>query len=344
MQENFEPKIEKGPEKPATDTHLEHLNPQLWRELSDLSPEQQRERWLNLTRKHLKDYKEGKSTEESFKSEELELIFLNRLGAKNMPSLNPEMPQRGFYFDPERQPKQRMEKFGNFGNFITAVKNEAEKHIKETSKSFQILVGGIGISGKATLRNVLSKELSEKLPEHEVVSWDRDYQKLFPLPQEWQGNINVIEDVHGLDEERDKNGKLKRFDGIEGLSNGYEMVLYVLPTASTFRQNLIKRGLGWLKSGKLDLTAPDEKQYSDNQEQKIKQTADELERLLPEAKKWFREQLRVLRELKNRGVKIAVVEPSEIFKELYNFKERPELIDKSFFEALETLLKEQDKI
>ncbi len=97
--------------------------------------------------------------------------------------------------------------------------------------------------------------------------------------------------------------------------------------------------MGWLKIGKLDLTAP-EKQYPEEQKERIKQTAEELERFLPEARKWFREQLRVLRELKNRGVKIAVVEPSEILKKLYNFEEKPELLDKSFSEALEMLLKE----
>lgn len=341
MQENFEQKTEKGPEKLATDMHLENLNPRLWKDLSGLSSEQQDERWFSLTQKHLKDYKEGKLTEEGFKLEELEFIFLNYLGAKNNPLLSPEMPQRGFYLNPEKQPGRRMEKFGNFGNFIMTVQNEAEKHTKEASGPFQILVGGIGISGKATLRNVLSRELSEKLPQQRVISWDRDYQKLFPIPAKWQGNINIIEDVHGLDEERDENGKLKRFDGTEGLPEGYNMVVYILPTASTFRQSLIRRGIGWLRVGKIDLTAPEEKQYLDDQEQKIKQTADELERFLPEARKWFKEQLKVLRELKNRGIKIAVVEPSEIFRKLYNFEEKSGLTDKSFLEALKILSKEQ---
>jgi len=342
MQENFKPKFEKEPEKTETDIHLEHLNPQLWQELSALSNEQQDECWFNLTQKHLKDYKEGKSTEEKFKSEELEFLFLNHLGAKSIPALNLEATQRGFYFNPEKKPKQRIEKFGNLGNFITIVQSEAEKHIKKTSRPFQILVGGIGISGKATLRNVLVKELSEKFPEKKVISWDRDYQKIFPIPAEWQGDINIIEDVHGLDEERDEDKKLKRFDGTDGLPAGYDMVVYVLPTAKTYKQSLIRRGMGWLRIGKLDLTAPEEKQYANNQEQKIKQTADELERSLSEAQKWFKEQLRVLRELKNRGIKIAVVEPSEIFKQLYNLEEKPELADKSFAEALRMLSGKQE--
>jgi len=340
MSEVFKSKIEKESEKLATDTHLEHLDPSLWQELSSLSSEQLDERWFDLTQKHLRDYKEGKLVEAEFKSEELEFIFLNHLGAKNIPLLNPEMAQRGFYFDPEKQPGQRMEEFGNFGNFIMTIKNEAEKHIKDTAKPFQVLVGGVGISGKATLRYVLSKELSEKLPQQRVISWDRDYQKIFPIPVEWQGDVNIIEDVHGLDEKRDKEGKLKRFDGVEGLLEGYDMVVYILPVANTFRQNLVRRGLGWLRAGKLDLTAPDEKQYSDDREQKIKQTADELERFLVVAQKWFREQLRVLRELRNKKIKIVVVEPSEIFKKLYNFEEKPELINKSFSEILGILSRE----
>jgi len=342
MLENFESKIklEKSLEKSGTDTHLEHLNPQLWQELSNLSVEQQDDRWFNLTQKHLKDYKEGKSAEEKFKAEELEFIFLNRLGDKNMFSLNPETVQRGFYFDPKKERGQRMEKLDKLGSFVTTVQNQVEKHNKETQRPFQVLVGGIGISGKATIRNVLAKELAEKIPKQKIISWDRDYQKLFPIPLEWQGNIHIIEDVHGLNEERDESGKFKRFDGVDGLTNGYDMVVYVLPTARTYRQSLIRRGMGWLRVGKLDLTAPDEKQYAESQEQKIKQTADALEKFLPEAQKWFKEQLRVLRELKNKGTKILVVEPSEILKQLYNLEEKPELANKSFAEALKILSEE----
>lgn len=361
MEEIFKPKTEKEPEKPATDIYMENLNLELWQELSCLTPEQQDERWFNLTQEHLKNYRELELalkepeltkemelkieekvklllTTEKFKLEELELLFLNQLFAKSIPSLSPEMPQRGFYFDPEEQPKQRMKKFGNFGNFIETIQEEAEKHKEKISKPFQVLVGGIGISGKATLRNVLARELSEKIPKQKVISWDRDYQKNFPIPDKWQGDINIIEDVHGLNEKRDENGNLKRFDGSEGLPEGYDMVVYILSSAATFRQSLIKRGIGWLQAGKMDLTAP-EKQYPEEQKERIKQTAEELERFLPEARKWFKEQLKVLRELKNRGVKIAIVDPSEIFKKLYNFEEKPEFIDKSFLEALEILFR-----
>lgn len=338
MREDFESEVKKNKEKSETDIQLRHLNSRLLDELSVLSYKQLSKLWFDLTQKHLRDYKDGKLTEEEFRSEELEFIFLNRLSEKHIPSLNPEMHQRGFYFNPEMQSGKRMEKFSNFGDFITVVQNEAENHIKEDLESFQILVGGIGISGKATLRSVISKELNDRLPRKKIISWDRDYQKLFPIPIEWKGDINIIEDVHGLDNERDENGKLKRFNGTEGLTKGYNMVVYVLPVADTFRQNLIKRGVGWLQAGKLDLTATGKKQYSDNQEQKIEQTANELERVLSEAKEWFREQLKVLKELKNNGVKIVVIEPSEILKSLYNFEEKSELVDKSFSEALKMLL------
>ena len=343
MQENFEPKIERFSEKTATDLHLKHLNPQLWWELSGLSSEQRDKYWFKLTQRHLRDYKEGKLAEEKFRLEELEFVFLNHLEAKSTPALKPEVAQRGFFLNFEKGVRQRMEKFGNVGNFITTIRNQAEKYVERTSKPFQVLIGGIGISGKGTVRNVLVKELSKKLPEQRIISWDRDYQKIFPIPAEWQGDINIVEDVHGLDEKRDENKKLIRFDGVDGLPDGYALVVYVLPTARIYRQSLISRGVGWLRIGKLDLTAPDEKQYAKSQEQKVQQTADELERFLPEAQRWFREQLRVLRELKNRKVKIAVIEPSEILKQLYSLEEKPELANKSFAEALK-ILSERQKI
>jgi hypothetical protein len=345
MSENFdsqaknekEIEIEIEKEKSSTEEHLESLNPQLWEELSNLPTEQQDERWFSLTQKHLKDYEAGDVESSEFKLEELELLFLNQLGVETMSTLNLEAGQRGFYFDPVKEPGQRMEKLKNVENFLRIVQNEIDKHSKENSSPFQILISGIGISGKATIRNVLTREFSRKEFGKRIISWDRDYQKLFPIPDEWQGDINVVEDVHALDDERDKNGKLKRFDGSDGSPVGYGMVVYVLPTAKTYRQSLIRRGIGWLNIGKLDLTAPNEKEYMQSKEEKIHQTADELERTLEEGGKWFREHLRILRELKNRGIKIMVVEPAEILKQLYNIKDRPELADKSFEEALKIL-------
>lgn len=322
MSENLEIQSKKESKETVTESYLKGLDPELWGKLSSLSSEQRDQRWFDLTQSHLRDYRAGKLETEKFKLEELEFLYLNQWNAKEIPALAPEMLQRGFSFTPERG----REKFQRFEDFIESVKRETKQHLEETSRSFWILVGGIGISGKATLRSILTKELTEKLFQKRIISWDRDYQKIFP--PKWQGDINIIEDVHGLDE------GLKRFDGTEGVSGGYDMVLYSLPPAATYRQTLTRRGVGWLEAGKMDLTAPD-KEYPPDFEERIKQTATKLEETLQVGSDWFKEQRKVLKELKKRGVKIVVVDPTEIFKKLYNFEEKPGLPDKSFLTALE---------
>jgi len=306
----------------ASKAYLRSLNPKLWKEIYSLSKEQKDQHWLNLTQKHLKDYKASEIESEKFKLEELEFLYLNHLVTEEIPRLNYEMPQRGFSLNLE----QKAKRFDNFGNFVETIKKEAEDYIEKTSKPFWILVSGVGISGKATLRNILTKELSEKLSQKKVISLDRDYQKIFPPIQ--KGDINLIEDVHGLDKD------LKRFDGKKGLSGGYDLVIYCWCPEQTYRQSLLKRGKSWIDIGKIDLTAP-EKQASAQLEERIKETANELERTLNVSKDWRKEHFGVLRKLKNRGVKIAIVDPTQIFKELYHFEEQPELSNKSFLEVLE---------
>lgn len=309
-------------EERATEVYLKSLNPKLWKEFCLLPKEQRDQYWLNLTQKHLRDYKTDNLGSDEFKSEELEFLYLNHLAAEETPSLNYEIPQRGFSLNLE----QKVGKFDNFGNFVETIKKEAENYTEKISKPFWILVSGVGISGKATLRNILTKELSEKLPQKKIISLDRDYQKIFPPVQ--KGDINIIEDVHGLDK------GLDRFNGEKGLPNGYDLVVYCFCPEQTYRQSLLKRGESWIDIGKIDLTAP-ERQTSVKLEERIKETANELERTLNVSKDWLREHFGVLREFKNRGIKIAVVDPTQIFKEIYDFKEQPELSNKSFLEILE---------
>lgn len=312
--------------KRATETYLKNLNPKLWKEVYSLAKEQRDQCWLTLTQKHLKDYKTGQLGSEEFKLEELKFLYLNYLATEEIPTLDYEMPQRGFSLNLEKKVK----KFGNIGNFVETIKREAENYVEKTSKPFWILVGGVGISGKATLRNILTKELSEKLPKRKIISLDRDYQKIFPPVQ--KGDINIIEDVHGLDKD------LGRFNGKEGLLDGYDLVVYCLCPKQTYRQNLVKRGVSWINIGKIDLSAP-EKQAPAQLEERIKETANELERTLNVSKDWLKEHFGILKKLKNRGVKIAVVDPTQIFKEVYPFEEQPELLNKSFLEILDNKLK-----
>lgn len=314
----------------ATEQFLEHIDRQTWEDINKLTTEQQDEKWFRLTQKHLKDYEADKLGTADFDKEELELLYLNYLGAKNLPVFDPKMPQRGFSFASAR----RTEKFETFGKFIEFIKREADEKIQEQSEPLNILVSGIGISGKATIRNVLTKELLEKCPENKIISWDRDYQKIFP--PKWLGDINIIEDVHGLDDKKEEGGRFKRFNGSEGIPEGYDVVVYSLPPAVTYKQTLVKRGLAWLKIGKMDLTSPN-REYSENTQERIKETAKELEETLKAGQDWFWEQFRVLRELKKTGVRIIVVDPTNIFKKLYDFEEKPDLLNQDFLTALSSL-------
>lgn len=326
-------KRETEPTESATDNFLKDIDHATWKQLSGLSIQEQDKRWFELTQKHLLDYEKGDFKEDDFEKEESELLMLNYLGAKSLPFVNSDSHQRGFVSFPEKH-FQKLEKFGNF---IDIVKEELLRKT-DKQKPFNILVSGIGISGKATLRSVLTKELSEKCPKQKIVSWDRDYQKIFP--PKWVGDAQIIEDVHALDSDMDVNGKLRRFDGSDGIPNGYDLVVYSLSSAVTYRKNLLERGLGWLRVGKMDLTAPG-KEYKMDIEERIKETACELERSLEVGKEWFKEHLKVLRELKNRGVKIIVVDPTQIFKELYGFEIDQKLVNQDFYSALESGLKKE---
>lgn len=306
----------------ATEVYLRSVNPELWHKVASLTATQRDRRWFDLTQSHLKDYEAGKIETAKFKQEELEFLYLNYLAARDTPSVDSQLKQRGFCLSAERG----RGRFQNFEDFTGSVLNEVKEQMGETNRPFWVLVGGIGISGKATIRTLLTKELIERLPQKKVISWDRDYQKIFPPP--WVGDINIIEDVHGLDK------GLSRFDGPEGLVAGYDLVVYALSPETTYRQSLLRRGLSWLKAGKMDLTAPSE-QYPIDPKERMRQTAQELERILQVGSEWFREQLKVLREFKKRGVTIIVVDPTEIFKKLYGFEENPQLSNQPFLEALE---------
>lgn len=306
----------------ATEDFLRGVNPLLWQGVVSLSSAERDKRWFDLTQSHLKDYEVGKIETEKFKQEELEFLYLNYLATKDTLNVDFQLKQRGFCLTAEKG----RERFKNFEDFIGSVLGEVEKHMEKVDKPFWVLVGGIGISGKATLRTLLTKELTEKLPQKKVTSWDRDYQKIFPPL--WTGDINLIEDVHGLDK------GLSRFDGPEGLVGGYDVVVYALSPTTTYRESLLRRGLSWLKAGKMDLTAPGE-QYPTDPKERMRQTAQELERTLQIGSEWFKEQLKVLRELKKRGVTIIVVDPTEIFKKIYGFEEKHELSNQPFLKTLE---------
>lgn len=331
MENNFELKLNSEQSKLATDSFFENIDLSLWQEINALTQEKQEKKWFQLTQKHSLDYKKGKAETEEFQKEELEFLILNHLFAKSVPVFNSEISQRGFSSTSEKY-FLKFEKLGNFFNFVA---EKARKRI-ESGGTFYSLVGGVAIAGKATMRNILTADFIKRFPDKKIISLDRDYQFIFPSP--WEGDINIIEDVHGLDLQKDAQGRLDRFDGENGVLDGYDLIVYVLPSRKTYRRNLLNRGLGWLEAGKMDLTEP-EKEYGKTLEQKIQETAVELSGTLEVSVPWFKEQLKVLRELQKRGTDIAVVDPTEILNAAYGLKEELDLENRSFLEALEESLK-----
>lgn len=303
MTEQIKPTLEKE-ERTESERYLENLNSSAWQRLSALAPDEQFEYWLNLTQEHLNGFKRGELQTEKFKEQELELLLLNALAAGDLKTLNPKMEQRGFYLSPESA-KQKVEKLSDSTSFICSAVKE------KTGGPFRVMVTGIGTSGKATMRTVLARELSHSLPNKKIISWDRDYQKLFPSP--WPGDVEIIEDVHGLD--TDKEGRLVRFDGQDGLPDGFDLVVYTLAPEKTYRQSLISRGKGWLRAGILDLT--DQEVYQKEQTKRVTQTARKLEDSFKIAGPWIKDQLRSLKTLKGKGTKILVIDPTSLLKELY---------------------------
>ena len=230
-------KIEKEIIKTKSVDNLESIDPKLWNELSLLSEKDQDTLWFSLTQKHLRMYKEGKIDTDEFQHDELRLIFLNQLGAESRTRIDPVLRQRGFSLDNT----ERLKKFEQFGDFIAKLKGEIEKQRGESGKPVYILISGIGISGKATIRSVLTNELTHALPLLQIVAIDRDYEKIFP--SQIPADVYLVEDVHGLDVEKDDDGKYKRFDGIEGAPEGFGIVVYALSPKATYKKSLVQRGV-----------------------------------------------------------------------------------------------------
>lgn len=323
--------LEQESVKTASQINIENQNPKIWRKLVELSTEDQDKEWFRLSQKHLKEYKDGEVDTQEFKDDEDALIFLNHIGAEARMSLDPLMKQRGFSFDN----KERFKKFERFGLFVEKIQQEIKRVREKSENPVYIMISGIGISGKATLRSVLTGELTRALPSLRIVSIDRDYEKIFP-PQ-IPADVYLVEDVHGLDLEKDSGDRYKRFDGDEGVPGGFDIVVYSLSSAATYRRSLIQRGVGWIRMGKIDLTAiTHDKDFSGGDV--VKKTAAELTRTQEVGSQWFKEQLGVLRSLKNKDIPIMVVDPTEIFKVLYGFEDNQNVANNDFETALSEAL------
>ncbi len=301
----------------ATENYLKDSNPHLWQEISLLTPEDRYNHWLELVQKHLVSYEEQGIRSDNFKQEELELLYLNTFFDQDVPTIDSNFPITGGVYQ-----KEGTDRFKTFGQFTDRVKEE----LNELENSANILITGLGISGKATIRSILAKALQA---DKRVISWDRDYQKIFPPILE--GDVNIIEDVHGLD--RGKEGELIRFNGEDGLQNGYDLVIYCLPSRPVYWQSLLNRGRGWVEQGKIDLTQTEEKGL--NNEERIEEAADKLEEIKEASKELMvNNDFPVLKEIREQGASIIIINPKEIFRKLYGLQVDTNLLDQSFIEPL----------
>lgn len=329
-----EPENEIVNQSTATEEYLKNRYPKLWGELSALSPKEQDGLWPGLTQEHLGPYEQARAAgpqavEEllktpKFQEEEEKLKLLNFFFTESLPQLDPHLPQTGWISLPQRG----ILKFAVLKDLFDGVL-EAKK--QRGKRPFSIMVTGVGGVGKATTRAVLSKGLIDNLPEEVVDDVDMDYEKLPPQSWDMSVDIRVVEDVHGLD--KNNQGVMERFDGPAGLPGGYDLVVYVLRLPPAYKQSLLNRGIAWVKGGKIDLTEPGEK-TPESFEEVLQQAADKLEGMDEDSRSWNKEYLATLRELRQQGKAVAIVDPNGYLEALGYTKRAKDLSGKSFHELL----------
>lgn len=318
----------------ATEEYLRNHDPKLWVEISSLSTKEQDDLWFNLTQKHLGPYEQALTTgpeavEElqetvEFQEDEQRLKLLNYFFAESLPVLDRHLPQVGWIY----LPQQGFTKFAELQDLFDGVL-EAKKQAGVWP--FSIMVTGVGIVGKATTRTVLAQELMRRLPDEVVDNLDRDYEKL--PPHEWPADVDVrvVEDVHGLD--KNDNEEMERCEGVEAPPGGYNLVIYVLRLPQAYKQSLLNRGISWAASGKIDLTAPD-RESPESMDEMLEEVASELERTDEVSRDWNKENLIALKELRNQGKSVVIVDPNNYLEALGYTKSADGLSGKSFQELL----------
>jgi hypothetical protein len=131
-----------------------------------------------------------------------------------------------------------------WGNLLETVQQAAEG-----KDQFNILVTGLSIAGKATLRRLVTNVFLQDNPQ-KVASIDRDYMR-YPKDLMLQQGVNVIEDMHGLDQKPPYDQDIAMYD----------LVLYVQPSEVSHIKMIASRGKVWQEAThrKADLTDPDSK-------------------------------------------------------------------------------------
>jgi hypothetical protein len=253
------------------------------------------------TSEHLKNWDERTKSikdipEQQFVEEESIIFNLEKL--------------RSLFIDHIPPSKQIGEQHATYGDDTESLKTWGEfiGYIERAigqNRQFNILVTGLPISGKATLRRAIANGLQVKHP-NQVSSIDRDYIK---LPQNFmlQQGINVVEDMHGLDP-----GSLNYKD-----LEMYNMVLYLQPAEGQHLKMITERVKVWQESPsrKVDLTdsksSPD-----DNQLVRFIKSTEKQARAYSSRDRFMPDDIAVLENL-HRRIPVIEVNPAEVIDFTY---------------------------
>ena len=233
---------------------------------------------------------------QQFHAQEAYLMELEKLRIMLMQPIShnePIGPQEAVYGDYQ----ETLKTWGDLTSYIGWALSQNEQ--------FNILVTGLSISGKATMRRAITKELQKDHP-GKVTSIDRDYIKM-PYQFVLDKGINIVEDMHGLDP-----GSLNCDD-----LDSYNMLIYLKPNEPQHIRMINERGKIWMQAEgrKADLTDGNGT-ASDDQLAKFFQSVKSQTRVRLARDRILHEDAPVLDQLRRR-IPVVTVDPAVVINLSY---------------------------
>jgi hypothetical protein len=249
--------------------------------------------------KHLNswDKKQNKLREEAdllaFKTEEEELLAIEKVRTLAINDISSDE----FIGKQQVESSSGIERVSSWGELIQFV----ESVIQKNGGQINILVAGLPISGKATVRRLFAKSLGTLHGPNEVSNIDRDYIK---MPKDNLKAINVIEDMHGLE---------SNYGDIN-----YDLVVYIKPTQVGHLDSIRSRGQHWVadSSAKVDLTDGVGSAGAAKLE-RMSQAAGSMAKAQNSREIVFAEDAPVLDELKESGASVITLDPAVLLEKAY---------------------------
>ncbi|OHA13097.1 MAG: hypothetical protein A2909_01340 [Candidatus Tagabacteria bacterium RIFCSPLOWO2_01_FULL_39_11] len=293
MKEGLKLNIESQEKIPtATENFVKNLDHECFEKYNNFSDDELEDEFIRLTQTH-----RGADPEpQKFKEQELGLLQIEYQRSARLSEISDSAEAKGGFFD-----KNHIEKFKDFGGILESVEGEYQGN---TGKPYWILIPGLPISGKATLRRLIAKKLEQRFLDKKIVQIDRDYSKIFP-DYPWQGDINIVEDVHGLD--AGEEGNFDRFYTFENNQTGYDLLIYPFVAKKKYAENIVSRIEFWLKSGVADLTDPGTK----------KEAAEKGKKWIQKRPEFLKEDITAIRNLRKEDQKIIFFNMTNLLENIY---------------------------